>query len=116
VTRVTQEEYVQDTTRRSEEPERIPPGAGDYFVIQTRESSWFYVSTVMARAIDRRLDRWLRPRWITFVDVTGARIRIRAADIVSMVQSTAMQRADRRAFDRECGQEDRADRDWDTPF
>ena len=103
---------MQETNRRSEERERIPPGAGDYFIIDCGDSSWFYVSTVMARAIEGRLDRWLRPRWITFVDVTGARIRVRSRDINSIAQSTATQRADSRAFDRERrteGQEDYPD-------
>ena len=106
---------MQDTIRRSEDPERIPPGAGDYFIIQSRDSSWFYVSTVMARAIDRRLDRFFRPRWITFVDLAGSRIRLRADDIISVVQSTHAQRVDGRAFDRDRHAEDRAERDWDEP-
>jgi hypothetical protein len=103
---------VQDTTRRSEEPERVPPGAGDYFIIECGDTAWYYVSTVMARAIEGRLDRWLRPRWITFVDLTGARIRIRAGEITSIVQSTPTMRADSRAFDRRRrteGQEDHPD-------
>jgi hypothetical protein len=73
---------------RSEEHERIPPEAGDYFVIQARDSSWFFVSTVMARAIDRKLKRFFQPRWITFVDLSGGRIRLRTDDIMSIVQST----------------------------
>ena len=103
---------MHDTIRRSEEHERIPPEAGDYFVIQTRDSSWFYVSTAMARAIDRRLERFFRPRWITFIDIVGSRIRLRTTDIMSMVQCTAAQRADGREFDRLRGQEAREDRDW----
>lgn len=106
---------MQHTNRRSEEHERIPPEAGDYFVIQTRDSSWFYVSTVMARAIDQRLDRFLRPRWITFVDISGSRIRLRTEDIVSMVQSTPMSRAEDRAFARVRYAEDGEDRNWDLP-
>ena len=106
---------MQDTTRRSDEHERIPPEAGDYFVIQTRDSSWFYVSTVMARAIDRRLDRFIRPRWITFVDIAGSRIRLRTDDIVSMVQSTSVSRAGDREFTRVRHAEEAEDRDWDQP-
>jgi len=107
---------VQHTNQRSEEQERIPPGAGDYFVIQCRDSSWFYVSTVMARAIDRKLGRLFRPRWITFVDISGSRIRLRTDDITSLVQLTAEQRDQGRAFDRDRSQENRNDRDWDSPF
>ena len=110
-----QEEHVQHTTRSSEEHERIPPGPGDYFVIQTRDSTWFYVSTFMARAVEQRLDRWYRPRWVTFVDIVGDRIRLRTADIMSIVQSTAMHRANGRAFDRDRRAEESADRDWDRP-
>jgi hypothetical protein len=51
---------VQDTSRRPDEHERIPPGAGDCFIIDCGDSSWYYVSSVMARAIEGRLDRWLR--------------------------------------------------------
>jgi hypothetical protein len=107
---------VQETNRRSAEHERIPPGAGDYFIIDCGDSSWYYVSTVMARAIEGRLDRWLRPRWITFVDVTGARIRVRSRDINSIAQSTVAQREDGRVFDRNRRAEDEANRDWDNPF
>ena len=107
-----QEEYVQETTRRSEEHERIPPEAGDYFVIQARDSSWFFVSTVMARAIDRKLKRFFQPRWITFVDLSGGRIRLRTDDIMSFVQSTPEQRIADRAFGKVRRAEAQEDRDW----
>ena len=103
---------MQETTRRSEEHERIPPEAGDYFVIQTRDSSWFFVSTVMARAIDRRLKRFFQPTWITFVDMAGSRIRLRTDDIMSVVQTTPEQRAADRAFDKVRRAEAQEDRDW----
>jgi len=90
---------VQDITLRSEDQERPPPGPGDYFVIQTRES-WFFVSTFMARAIQSQLGRFIRPRWITFVDVVGACVRVRSDRIVTIVQSAAEQRASIRVFDR----------------
>ena len=103
---------MHDTTRRSEEPERIPPTAGDYFIIQNREQ-WFYVSTVMAAAIETRLARRFPPKWISFVDLTGARVSLRRDQIVGVIQSTAAQRAEGRTFEANRHQEDRADRDWD---
>ncbi|MBK7715046.1 MAG: hypothetical protein IPI38_06450 [Gemmatimonadetes bacterium] len=49
----------------------------DYFLVCAECGHWS-VSATMARAIEHQLARWLAPRWITFVDLTGARIRIRA--------------------------------------
>ena len=47
----------------------------DHHIVATASFSYI-VSPVMARHIEQELDRRRRPKWITFVDVSGARIRI----------------------------------------
>jgi hypothetical protein len=59
----------------------------DHHIVATTEFSYI-VSPVMAKHIERELDR-RRPRhWITFVDVSGARIRIRTSAIEGLEQSS----------------------------
>jgi hypothetical protein len=77
------------------EEDRLRQGAGDHFMVATQTAT-FVVSTVMARAIEATIDRWPRRTWVTFVDLSGSRIRLRVREIDFIVQSTAEQRA----FDR----------------
>jgi len=72
---------------------------GDYFVVVTRARQ-FFVSKVIAQFVESRLDHWSRPRWITFVDLFGSRVRVRRDTILYVAQRTADQRASHRAFDR----------------
>jgi hypothetical protein len=64
----------------------------DHFDVETRWGSWC-VSAVMARHIETSLDVNDQPHWITFVDVAGARVRVRSEVIYAIVQSTVEQRA-----------------------
>ena len=88
------------------------PGPGDYFVVSGESFTW-YVSTAMAKAIEARLDAKPRPRWVTFVDLTGSRVRLRARQIEYICQRTAEQRAAERAFFRSLKRERKADRSWE---
>jgi hypothetical protein len=88
------------------------PRAVDHFVVVADECAWF-VSTEMARFIEACLETEPCPRWVTFVDLTGARIRLRARLIESVQQSTAEQRAAQRAFYRALERERKADRSYD---
>jgi hypothetical protein len=101
-------------TRRLQEPqeEAARPAAGDYFVVGGDCGVW-YVSPAMARTIDARLGAIPQPRWITFVDLTGARIRLRTRQIDYLCQCTADQRSAERAFFRSLNQERKADRSWE---
>lgn len=94
------------------EPEAIRPSAGDYFVVGGNDCSW-HVSTEMARFIEECLDAEPRPVWIRFVDLTGARIRVRSRMIDWVWQSTVAQRELDRMHWRKLRREDRKDRDWD---
>ena len=47
-----------------EEGAAAPP-AGEFFVVSAEGSTW-YVSTVMARFIERWLDAAPRPTWVTW--------------------------------------------------
>jgi hypothetical protein len=82
---------------------------GDFFVVSTEWDNWC-VSTEMARHIDKTLDADPLPRWITFVDLTGARVRLRADSIESLTQRSAQQRALTRLYERLAKEERSADR------
>jgi CTP:molybdopterin cytidylyltransferase MocA len=87
------------------------PRAADHFVVVAGDCAWF-VSTEMARFIEACLEAEAAPRWVTFVDLTGARVRLRARLIDAIHQSTADQRAARRAFHRALERERKADRSY----
>lgn len=94
------------------EPEEEKSPAGDYFVVETSVGTW-YVSTEMARFIEATLDETPQPRWLVFVDLTGARVRVRARTVMSIYQCTGDQRQAERAFSRALSRERKADRRWD---
>jgi hypothetical protein len=81
---------------------------GDFFVVSTEWDTWC-VSTEMARHIDACLDADPVPRWVTFVDVTGARVRLRADSVESVTQRSVEQRAIGRRFERLARDERRTD-------
>ena len=97
--------------RQEEEQEAPRPVGVDHFVVSARSETW-YVSTEMARHIEACLDVEHRHVWISFVDLSGARVRVRSREVEYLAQSTADQRAAERAFHRTMGQERKADRDW----
>ena len=84
----------------------------DLFVVSADCTAW-YVSTEMARFIEACLEADPAPRWVKFVDLTGASIRLRARLIESISQSTAEQRASERALDRRLRRERKGDRSYD---
>jgi len=81
---------------------------GDFFVVSTEGDTWC-VSTEMARHIDACLEADPMPRWVVFVDVTGARVRVRSDRIESLTQRSVEQRAISRTFERMAMEERRAD-------
>jgi hypothetical protein len=87
-------------------------GVGDYFVVVSAQSSWM-ISTAMAKSIDAALVAWPRARWVTFVDLTGSRVRLRAQQIEYLAQCTVEQRSAERSLHQGLKREYRADRSWD---
>jgi hypothetical protein len=81
-------------------------GYDDWFVVHTADCSWL-VSTEMARHIERDLDGRRPPRWVRFVDIAGARVRILSGAIYCIEQSTADQREAWRQFRNARREEDR---------
>ena len=77
----------------------------NYFLVCAECGHWS-VSAAMARAIEQQLNRWLVPRWVTFVDVTGARIRIRTRDVRSVSQCYVEHRSAERTLRRLLDEED----------
>lgn len=74
----------------------------EYHWVLTQRGRW-PVTIVMLRHVERELARWPRPRWITFVDLSGARVRIRSRVIEGFEQSTPESRA---LFRRVCAEQD----------
>jgi len=76
----------------------------EYHLLVTRRCN-YPVSAVMVVHVERQLRRWPRPRWVTFIDLSGARVRVRAAAIEGFEQSTpesrALYRRVREEWDRE---------------
>ena len=96
----------------SQEPAGDLPDAGDYFVLETPFSCW-YLSVEMARAVDRDLSATPLPEWTVFVDLAGARVRLRTNRVESLVQCTADQRAACREFNQRLKREREASQGWD---
>lgn len=67
----------------------------------------------MARRVEACLDEVPPPAWVTFVDVTGAPVRLRARLITHVCQCTNEQRALERTFHRGRRRERKEDREWD---
>ena len=91
-------------SRNESRPVGRPVSLGDFFVVSTEWDNWC-VSTEMARHIDACLDADPVPRWITFVDVTGARVRVRTDRVESLTQRSIEQRATTKVFERLARQE-----------
>lgn len=69
----------------------------DYFVVAAGDWEW-PVSLLMVKAIEADLDGSPTPRWITFVDLAGSRVRVATGALESITQSTPEMRATRRAL------------------
>jgi hypothetical protein len=96
---------------RQETPEERT-GPGDYFLVMTDCGTW-YVSQQTAASIGRVLDRWIRPRWLKFQDLTGSRAWVRTASVDCVTESTERQRTENREFFYLMQKESRANRRWD---
>jgi hypothetical protein len=82
----------------------------EYWVVSTSSAS-FPVSAVMARMVEQSLERWPRPQWVRFVDLSGAVVRLRTRAIESVEQCSRETRALRRRFVAERDREAAADRE-----
>jgi hypothetical protein len=88
----------------------------DFFVLDSAViGGCWMISREMAAFVERELDRWPRRRWIKFVDVAGARVRLRADLIRSITQSSAGIRGEQRRFYKERDQEEE-EKNWEEGF
>jgi hypothetical protein len=85
------------------------PTFGDFYVVRA-QFGCFHVTREAALHVERCLDRRWVPRWITFADVVGSRIRLRSATVHGVYECTAAQRAAERKLDRERRLEEKSDR------
>jgi hypothetical protein len=92
----------------AEEPEE-QVRCGDYWVIYTRSFA-VYVTAETAAEVARRTEGWWTPRWVTFLDIVGARVRVRGRDVDAICESTELQRERDRSFQRARHREDEAGR------
>jgi hypothetical protein len=99
-------------TEEWREQARQPETPADYFVIESSSVAW-YVSRGMAQAVEATLTQSPPPQWVVFVDLTGARVRLRTRLLEVICQCTADQRALARAFSRARRAERKAEPDWD---
>ena len=76
----------------------------EYFVLASYAGEWM-ISRRMAEFIEVELGRWRRPRWIRFIDLTGATVRLRTDLIKAVRQSSPEIRAEWRRFKEERKQE-----------
>ncbi len=100
---------MQHESQEREDRAEVPAPA-DYFAVNATGRRMWPVSTRMATHILRELDRWFPPRWIRFVDLSGAAIQVRPREIVDVTQCSADQRAQRREFWRAIDREE--DAEW----
>ena len=91
-----------------QEAEPEPPA--DNFYVIAGDCGYFYVSPETAARLERCLDRVWLPRWVTFTDLSGSRVRVIARHIHRIFESTVAQRAYEREFDRARKLEEKADR------
>ena len=82
---------------------------GAFFAVRG-EFGVFYVTPTMAERIERALDRRDVHQWLKFTDWAGSRVRIRAAQIRSIVEVTPEQRTTERKLYRALRLEQKADR------
>src|SRR2546429_8774193 len=76
----------------------------EYFVLESYAGDGM-ISLRMAEFVESELDRWPRRRWICFVDLLGARVRLRAELIKALRQSSLAIRGEWRRFKDERQQE-----------
>ena len=82
----------------------------DYFAVGGERGVW-YVSTEMARFIESCLDARKPRAWVKFVDLSGARVRLRSGQIQYLAQCTAEQRAFKRRMYK--AMEEEEEKEWD---
>lgn len=92
--------------------EREEPLYEQWHVVYTRYAH-YAVSGVMARHVEREVARWPRPRWVVFVDLGGARMKVRTALIDSVEQSTPDSRSLWRTIREQWERENGAPNQWD---
>lgn len=101
-----------DALKQDREEPREAPGAGDFFIVAASAGTW-YVSAESAARLGSALDRRLRPRWIKFVDMYGARVWLRTETVDAVYESSEPIRARGREFHYHWRQEEQTDRRWD---
>ncbi len=90
------------------EAQREEPRYREYFVLESGAGDWS-ISRNMAAFVEAELDRWPRKRWIRFIDLTGASVRVRTDLVRALRQSSPEIRSEWRRFKFERKQEEAPD-------
>lgn len=83
-----------------QEREKLEAWYPEHFYLDSSLNGWT-ISAATARQVEAALDEWPPPRWISFVDVAGARVRVRTLDIRYLQQCTPESRRLWKRFCRE---------------
>jgi hypothetical protein len=87
--------------------------APDYWLVRTA-SVYYFVSADVAAQILKQLGRRIwRPRWLRFVDLSGARIAVPTRSVLEVGEATAAQRAFDRALMKALAEEAEEPRPWE---
>ncbi len=89
-----------------------PEPPASYHIIETRTEA-IAVPAAEAQRVRKALDRFWKPRWVTFRDITGAEHVLRATAIHLISASSPATRAATREFNRALAREH--ERDEDAP-
>ena len=86
--------------------ERAEVPSNEEFFVVTGEFGRVFVTREVARHLRTRLDKWFPPRWLEFRSYIGSHVRVRSAQVESIVQSTFAQREQGRRFSKALDQEE----------
>jgi hypothetical protein len=87
--------------------------APDYWLVRTA-SVYYFVSADVAAQLLKQLGRRIwRPRWLRFVDLSGARIAVPTRSVLEVGEATAAQRAFDRALMKALAEEAEEPRPWE---
>ena len=86
--------------------ERAEVPSNEEFFVVTGEFGRVFVTREVARHLRTRLDKWFPPRWLEFRTYIGSLVRVRSAQVESIVQSTFAQREKGRRFTKALDQEE----------
>lgn len=103
---------MEEQNKPAEQRERLDAWYPASFYLNSRLCGWT-ISAETARQVEAALDAVPPPNWVSFVDIHGARVRVRTRDIRYLQQSTPETRELWRRVRKERDEEFDDDPPWD---